>query len=157
MNLKLACTNFGLGAIVLVSSLSGFGLSGFSLPGFSIPAAQAEETLKTYQNPAEALEAGYFQNGKNSFESMSLWGQWLGITGASAFPRGSYPEISVERDNRIVNAVYRDVLMQQSMSDPFVRVPDLPNPYNTSLMTLPSLQMGRIVGTELVYDRRPLP
>ncbi|MGA0201167.1 MAG: hypothetical protein ACO3NK_18980 [Prochlorotrichaceae cyanobacterium] len=148
MNLKSMLSGASLGTIALVSSLSVLGGS---------TAAQAEETIKVYANPAEALEMGYFQNGKNSYDSMSLLGQWLGISGASAFPRGSYPEISIERDNRIVNAVYQDVLMQQTMSDPFLRVPDLPNPYNTSLMTLPSLQTGRVIGTELVYDRRPMP
>ncbi|MFZ9737839.1 MAG: hypothetical protein ACO3EZ_07520 [Prochlorotrichaceae cyanobacterium] len=148
MNLKSVLSGASLGTIALVSSLSVLGGS---------TAAQAEETIKVYANPAEALEMGYFQNGKNSYDSMSLLGQWLGISGASAFPRGSYPEISIERDNRIVNAVYQDVLMQQTMNDPFIRVPDLPSPYNTSLMTLPSLQTGRVIGTELVYDRRPMP
>jgi hypothetical protein len=147
MNLKSFLSGASFATIALVSSLSGFGA-----------AAQAQENpIKVYENPAEALEAGYFQNGKNSFDSMSLLGQWIGISGASAFPRGSYPEISIERDNRLVNAVYQDVMMQQTMNDPYLRVPDLPNPYNTSLMTLPSLQTGRVIGTELVYDRRPLP
>lgn len=150
MNLKSFLSGGSFGTIALISSLSIFGA-----------AAQAQESIqnpiKTYENPAEALETGYFQNSKNSFDSMSLFRQWIGITGASQFPRGSYPEISIERDNRLVNAVYRDVLMQQTMNDPYVRVPDLPSPYNTSLMTLPSLQTGRVIGTELVYDRRPTP
>lgn len=146
MNLKSFLSGTRFGTIALVSSLSVFGT-----------AAQAQDPIKVYENPAEALETGYFQNSKNSFDSMSLFRQWIGITGVSEFPRGSYPEISIERDDRIVNAVYRDAMMQQTISDPYVRVPDLPSPYNTSLMTLPSLQTGRVIGTELVYDRRPMP
>ena len=137
-----------------------FGLAGIStialLTGLCT-IASAEEDTNFYGTPAEALEAGFFQHGKNGLESMSLLEQWHFIVGTPDFPRGNYGEIAIERDNRNVNAVYQDAMEQQALSDPFVRVPDLPNPYSTSLMTLPSLQSGRVLGTELVYDRLPIP
>jgi hypothetical protein len=60
------------------------------------------------------------------------------------------------QDTRTVELVYRDALSQQGESDPTIRVPDLANPFNTSLMLLPSTQTGgRVVGTEFIFENRP--
>ena len=112
-----------------------------------------------YGNPAEVIQQEFFHDGKDSFSNMSYNEQWRSISGSGRHnfrERGRYPEISIERDLRRVNAVWQDALEQQAMADPVLRVPYLVNPYNTSLMTLPSSPLGSlVVGSELVYERVP--
>jgi hypothetical protein len=131
------------------------------------PAAQAkdEEPVPApfgpsfYGTPADIIQQEFFHDGQDAFGNMSYKEQWRSISGTGHHnirERGRYPEISIERDLRRVNAVWTDAMDQQTMSDPFMRVPDLVNPYDTSLMSLPTSQPGsRIMGTELVYERIP--
>ena len=59
----------------------------------------------------------------------------------SRFPRsaswiiGPFVESEIAGDARVTHRLYRDVLRQQSESDPTLRTADLPSPYTSSLMT----------------------
>ncbi len=65
-----------------------------------------------------------------------------------------FPENAIARDGDHVDRIYRDLLSQQVSSDPIIRTVDLQNPYNTSILTLPSASVSnRIVGSELVFER----
>ncbi len=65
-----------------------------------------------------------------------------------------FPENAIARDSDRIYRVYRDLLSQQVSSDPIIRTVDLPNPYSTSILTLPSANVSnRITGTELVFER----
>ena len=123
--------------------------------GFTSQAQANEDADMFFGTAADALDHGYFQNAKSSLESMTLLRQGYVMFGTLRWLRGYYPENAIEQDTRNVSAIYEDVMAQQATNDPYLRVADLPNPYNSSLMTLPSLQTGRVVGTELVYERLP--
>jgi hypothetical protein len=43
-------------------------------------------------------------------------------------------------------------MLLQNTADPTLRVPDLANPYNSSLLTMPSSQVP-LVGTEFIFER----
>lgn len=74
------------------------------------------------------------------------------------FGLGGYQERAIARDAALVTELYDQVLKQQTISDPFIRTLDLPNPFDTSLRQLPILIPGsRVVGSELVFERAPLP
>ncbi len=48
-----------------------------------------------------------------------------------------YPDNSIVGDSNRVADTYREVMDIQTMSDPFIRTPDLDNPFNRSLLTDP--------------------
>jgi hypothetical protein len=69
---------------------------------------------------------------------------------------GSFPENAVARDGEHIHRLYRDLLNQQVSNDPIIRTADLPNPYNTSILTLPTANVSnRVVGGELVFEGMP--
>ncbi len=75
----------------------------------------------------------------------------LGIPGRSAFP-----ELELDRNGEGYAEAYQELMFLQTRNTPTIRVPDLVNPYNTSLQRMPSAQSGnRVVGTEFNFE--PLP
>ncbi len=74
-------------------------------------------------------------------------------TGTGLFRRGNYPEIAIERDSELIEQVYRNMLQDQVASDPEIRVIDLPNPFESSLLVEPSIFSRQANGTEFVYER----
>lgn len=48
-----------------------------------------------------------------------------------------YPDNAIVGDGNRVADLYREVMDVQTMSDPFIRTPDLENPFNRSLLTDP--------------------
>lgn len=74
-------------------------------------------------------------------------------TGTGLFRRGNYPEIAIERDSALIEQVYRNMLQDQVASDPEIRVIDLPNPFESSLLVEPSIFSRQASGTEFVYER----
>jgi hypothetical protein len=48
-----------------------------------------------------------------------------------------YPDNSIVGDGNRVEDLYREAMKVQTMSDPFIRTPDLDSPFNRSLLTDP--------------------
>ena len=48
-----------------------------------------------------------------------------------------YPDNSIVGDGNRIEKVYREVMDVQTLSDPFIRTPDLNSPFNRSLLTDP--------------------
>lgn len=68
----------------------------------------------------------------------------------------AFPENGIARDLDHLHRLYRDVLNQQVSGDPLIRTADLPNPYDTSVLTLPSASVSsRVLGSELVFEKLP--
>lgn len=112
-------------------------------------------------NANQAIDAAFFRNSRGFYESQSTFRRVREIfgTGLNITRRGNYPEIGVERDAALTNRVYTQLMQDQVANDPTLRVPDLPNPFNTSLLTAPgslSSTGSQVVGTEFVYERLPL-
>ncbi len=105
--------------------------------------------LETLDEISTRHSGDYFSD-RSSFRQLAhFFG--LGLPGGSAFP-----ELELDRNGEGIQEAYDELLLLQARNTATIRVPDLANPYNTSLQLLPSSQAGsRVVGTELNFE--PLP
>lgn len=86
----------------------------------------------------------------------SIFRQTAHIFGFGVPGRTAFPELELDRNSNGLLEAYHELMFLQTRNTPTIRVPDLANPYNTSLQLLPSAQSGvRAVGTELNFE--PLP
>ncbi len=105
----------------------------------------------------DAFDDAFFESSKTFFQNRTLWRQVDLIFGPGSLYRSSYPEIEIERDARRIEDLYRRLLNQQVSSDPVIRTPDLPNPYDTSLLQQPPSNFtNRFPGSELNFEIIPL-
>lgn len=63
-----------------------------------------------------------------------------------------FPENQISRDAERIHRLYTDLINQQVSSDPIIRTADLPNPYNLSVLTLPSSN-NPISGSEFSIEQ----
>ncbi|NJN30003.1 MAG: hypothetical protein HC824_05805 [Synechococcales cyanobacterium RM1_1_8] len=138
VNLKLL-----LGALVLAAS----------------SAAMAPASAQQFPSEgswAETLDDAFNGSG-NIYDSQTTVGNLRTLygTGSGLFRRGNYPEIAIERDSEQIERAYRTMMYQQVASDPDIRVVDLPNPFESSLLVEPSIFSRQSAGTELVNERSP--
>lgn len=110
------------------------------------PAASAQETV------LETLEdLGSRRSGDYYYDHLSPTSKIRFITGL-----GGFPDQRVNRDARALSRAYQELLVLQTRNTATIRVPDLPNPYTTSVQLLPASQINsRVVGSELNFE--PLP
>ncbi|MEM9803775.1 MAG: hypothetical protein AAF959_00725 [Cyanobacteria bacterium P01_D01_bin.56] len=105
--------------------------------------------LETLDEISTRNSGDYFSD-RSSFRQLAHY-FGLGLPGGSAFP-----ELELDRDAEGIQEAYDELLFLQTQNTATLRVPDLANPYNTSLQLLPSSQpSSRVVGTELNFE--PLP
>ncbi|MDZ7959676.1 MAG: hypothetical protein RMY34_17635 [Aulosira sp. DedQUE10] len=117
--------------------------------------ANAQTATPNYETPSEALERAYFRHDRNFYENRSLQRQVDSLVGAGSFAN-SFPDNEIARDGELINSVYRDILTQQANNDPYLRTPDLPNPYGTSLLMSPRANAEQLkVGTEFRFETSP--
>lgn len=111
----------------------------------SASAASAQETvLNAVENISEQRAGDYYRN-RSAFSQIRF------ITGL-----GGFPDQRINRDAAALSGAYRELSVLQAQSTATVRVPDLPNPYTTSVQLLPTSQLNsRVVGSELNFE--PLP
>ncbi|MGV0027114.1 hypothetical protein [Phormidesmis priestleyi] len=111
-------------------------------------ATQAQESPTVFrprESPPDAMDRA-FNTSVSAFRGPKFTVQTLIGT-------GSFPENAIARDGEHIHLLYRDLLSQQVSNDPLIRTTDLPNPYNTSILTLPSANVSnRVVGGELVFE-----
>lgn len=98
----------------------------------------------------EAFERTFFDNDKDAFENRSIRRQFNTLF-------GPFPENEIVEDGENIHELYVDALEQQVNSDAILRTPDLPNPYNTSLLQLPGLvNINRpLLRGEYIYEQQP--
>lgn len=120
--------------------------------GIAFPSvANAQTVTPNYEMPNDAIERAYFRHDPNFYENRSMKRQLDSFLGAGSFSN-SFPENEIARDGELVNGVYRDMLIQQASNDPYIRTPDLPNPYGTSLLMSPRVNAEQMkVGTEFRF------
>jgi hypothetical protein len=120
------------------------------------PAPVGAQQLPDTASWGATLDDAFNKSG-NVYDSQTTVGNLRTMfgTGAGIFRRGNYPEISIERDSEVIEQVYRNMLQDQVASDPEIRVVDLPNPFETSLLVEPSIYSRQANGTEFVYERSP--
>ncbi|HLO86044.1 MAG TPA: hypothetical protein VK203_13700 [Nostocaceae cyanobacterium] len=115
--------------------------------------ASADTPTPVYQTPAETIENAYFRHDRNFYENGSPQRTLDSLVGTGKSYRDSFPENEIAADAELVNGVYRDMLAQQSTNDPYLRTPDLPNPYDTSLLQSPRYNTNKLkIGTEYRFE-----
>jgi len=109
------------------------------------PAASAQQTvLETVEDLTGRRSGNYYKN-RSSFSQVSF------ITGL-----GGFPDQRLNADARALSEAYNELMMLQTQNTATIRVPDLPNPYTTSVQLLPTSQFNsRVIGSELNFE--PLP
>jgi hypothetical protein len=126
--------------------------AGIAFP--SVAFAQTE-TPRT-ETTSDVFERAFFSHDRNFYENGSLKRQLDSLLGSGSSFGGSFPENEIARDAELVNTLYHDVLTQQVGNDPYIRTPDLPNPYDTSLIMSPRLNSNKLkVGTEFRFETLP--
>ncbi|MFN6513691.1 MAG: hypothetical protein RMY29_004195 [Nostoc sp. CreGUA01] len=126
--------------------------TGIAFP--SVVAAQTE-TPKS-ETTSDVFEQAFFRHDRNFYENGGLKRQLDSFLGTGSGFGGSFPENEIARDAQLINTLYHDVLTQQASNDPYIRTPDLPNPYDTSLMMSPRLNANKLrVGTEFRFETLP--
>jgi hypothetical protein len=117
----------------------------------SVVVAQTE--TPNYETTNDVFERAFFRHDRNFYENTTPKRQLDSILGSGSGFRNSFPENEIARDAELVNTLYRDVLQQQVGNDPYLRTPDLPNPYGTSLLMSPRLNANQLrVGTEFRFE-----
>ncbi|MGB3297140.1 MAG: hypothetical protein WBA76_02645 [Phormidesmis sp.] len=116
-----------------------------AIANISTPAASAQETvLDKLENINEQRSGGYYDH-------QSIFSQIRFISGI-----GGFPDQRIHRDAAALSEAHKELSILQTQSTVTIRVPDLPNPYTTSVQLLPTSQINsRVVGSELNFE--PLP
>ncbi|MEO0769485.1 MAG: hypothetical protein AAFY72_08625 [Cyanobacteria bacterium J06649_4] len=111
------------------------------------PTANAQEP----DSIPDVVEDIYERRSGNYYSQRSFFSQLSWFTGF-----GGYPEQRINRDARALESAYHELMLLQTENTATLRVPDLPNPYTTSVQLLPTSQFdSRVVGSELNFE--PLP
>lgn len=128
---------------------------GVAATGVMSQAARAQSTDDTIP---EAFDEILFNDSRPFYESGSYWQQFRFMFGPGFFGRAGFPELTATRDAEALNRAWTEAMHLQNETDPVLRVPDLRNPYNTSVQLMPSSQPGaQVTGSELFFERLPMP
>lgn len=130
----------------LKSVLSLMALAAASTVSTAATAQERPATFRPREAIPDAVNRAFYGSGE-SFQDLRR-----PIEALVGIPK--FPENAIARDGDRIDRIYRDLLNQQVASDPIIRTVDLPNPYNTSILTLPSANVSnRVVGSELVFGQ----
>ena len=114
---------------------------GIQAPYFGQPIAGEPNRLITLP---EAFNILFFRESGDFYRNRSIPRQITFITGIGLPGRAGFPDLELERDALRITRLYRSALELQNSSDPVIRTPDLPNPFNTSVLQQPGAR--RLVG-----------
>lgn len=138
------------GVLVLVTAAIGFPCAAIA----QTASTTAEETL--YPTIQEVFNQAFFENDPDFFSNRSLGRQIDWILGPGSLLRNSFPENEISRDAELVNRLYQDVLQQQVSNGPIIRTRDLPNPYETTILQSPRVNVNNPVGgNEVIFEQQP--
>jgi len=105
------------------------------------------------QAPNDVFENAFFSHDPNFYDNGSLKRQIDSIVGPGSKFGTTFTDNEIAKDGALIHALYRDMLVQQSMNDPYIRTPDLPNPYDSSLLMSPRYNANKLqVGTEYRFE-----
>lgn len=132
-------TSSALGMLTLAGAIA---LSATLVPAAS--AQEADTVLDAVEDITTRRSGDYYRNRRATSELNFI----LGL--------GGYADQRLNRDAAALSQAYDELFILQTQNTPTVRVPDLPNPYTTSVQLLPASQFNsRVVGSELNFE--PLP
>ncbi len=116
-----------LGSILLITAVSSF----FGLQAQAQSRPQEQEQVQNLST-VEVFEKAFFRHSGNAFQNGTIISNMNTILGFNLFP-----ENQINKDAKLVNMLYRDVLQTQAESAVPIRSRNLANPYNTSLKENP--------------------
>lgn len=94
-----------------------------------------------YETLADRFEQVFYTNDQVFAENRSFLRQLDYLIGIGSL-NNSFIENEITADTKAVNILYRDAILKQGSSDPVVRTRDLPNPYETSILQSPSIDVN---------------
>lgn len=105
----------------------------------------------------EAFNRAFFQESGDFYHNRKIQRQISYIIGPGLPWGAGFPDLEIERDSERITKLYREVLELQVSSDPVIRTPDLPNPFNSSvrLMSAPPRFGNRLEGGEFIFETVP--
>lgn len=122
--------------LVIIVAATGF-------HGSAIAQTKANETL------GDTFERTYFNNDPNFFQNRSFKRQLNWMFGINGFP-----DNEINRDAAQIHDLWQSSLQQQTNSDPVIRTRDLPNPYGTSILSSPQIDVNQNTqGDELIFEK----
>jgi len=124
-----------VGVLAIFAAVSGFDTQ-----------ANAQSTADTqFQRPqttADRFQEIFYSNDKPFFENRSVIRQLDTIFGFGSF-KNSFVENEIHADTQAIQEFYVEALANQVASDPIVRTRDLPNPYETSILQSPRVDVNQ--------------
>ncbi len=94
-----------------------------------------------YETLADRFEKVFYTNDKVYSRNRSFLRQLDFLIGIGSL-NTSFVENEITADTRAVNILYRDSMLKQGSSDRVVRTRDLPNPYDTSILQSPRIDVN---------------
>lgn len=118
-------------------------------------AAMAQSSLITRlsrgnETISETFNRAFFKNDPEFFQNRSIKRQIDFLLGPGSLSRNSFPENEIRLDGRLIDILYQDTLNQQVDSSPLIRTQDLPNPYETSILTSPRINLNQVQSSESI-------
>lgn len=139
MAIELGCSLKRVALGALLSTVGSVGLACVA------PAASAQQTIPEAVEDISTRRSGHYYKNRSGFRAVGF------ITGL-----GGFPEQRIHRDAAALSEAYDELMFLQNQNTATVRVPDLPNPYTSSVQLLPTSQFNsRVIGSELNFE--PLP
>jgi len=159
-----------LGALVLAAASSGFVSAANAQTTPLNPVVQPTVPPRTLgldtsfttppnrlETVPEAFNRAFFQESGDFYRNRKIDRQINYIIGAGVPWGAGFPDLEIERDAQRLTNLYRETLELQVASDPVIRTPDLPNPFNSSLRinSSPPRFGTRLEGGEFIFDTAP--
>ncbi len=94
-----------------------------------------------YETLSDRFEQVFYTSDKEYSRNRSFLRQLDFLIGIGGLNK-SFIENEITADTKAVNVLYRDALLQQNSSDRVVRTRDLPNPYDTSILQSPRVEVN---------------
>lgn len=146
---RVMARRYGIGVLGLTALVSGV---------LTSTPTSAQEDASQPGRLAEQFNQAFYENDKPFWQNRSPLRQIDFLLGPGIIFRNSFTENEIMRDGRAIHNLYVDALNQQVASDPVIRTPDLPNPYNTSIFSQPAFSGGaRPLGTQLNFGIPMIP
>ncbi len=139
-----------IGVLVIVSAATSFHSAAMAQSSLVTRLRGGNETL------SETFNRAFFTNDPEFFRNRSLKRQVDLILGVGSLSRNSFLESEILRDAKLIDIVYQDALEQQVSRDPIIRTPDLPNPYETSILLSPRVNVNnQVEESEAIFETQP--
>ena len=129
-----------------------------AIAALSIVATRANAQNATFTEPTvlDTLDDINTRHSGSYYGDRSAFRQTARIFGIGVPGRNAFPELELDRSGESLGEAYNELMFLQTRNTPTIRVADLANPYNSSLLMMSGSQAGSsAVGTELNFEALP--